>query len=303
MRPVALDVVSDEARNRLLQQSLSVRRSGGPQEQTRSKPSRLRNTRSCCILDSSLEEPLTYYKGLEPVKPHWPHSWRRLHLTEGIRVRDMDTVVVPSRDCLTKTKKGMLRSSSGTVTYSSTHAHKVELDAQALVGILQDGVPGGRQYWTPPRLAVEFQTRTGRSGVWKHYEIGINTFLLVFPKTFDLFGPSMEFVRLHRQSCQMLLDHIEDAMTRLAMCRQDCRVHYNIADKFYEDPKDKWAEQMSDLTWAAASPKATLQPQLKQHRLKAAYVCADTSITSQRTTSPAARSRGLGFGSLSHAEA
>ncbi|CAJ1332637.1 unnamed protein product, partial [Effrenium voratum] len=98
----------------------------------------------------------------------------------------------------------------------------------------------------------------------------------------------MEFVRLHRQSCQMLLDHIEDAMTRLAMCRQDCRVHYNIADKFYEDPKDKWAEQMSDLTWAAASPKATLQPQLKQHRLKAAYVCADTSITSQRTTSPAA---------------
>ena len=24
------------------------------------------------------------------------------------------------------------------------------------------------------------------------------------------FGPSMEFVRLHRQSCQMLLDHIED---------------------------------------------------------------------------------------------
>ncbi|CAJ1393826.1 unnamed protein product [Effrenium voratum] len=122
------------------------------------------------------------------------------------------------------------------------------------------------------------------------------------------FGPSMEFVRLHRQSCQMLLDHIEDdawwdAMTRLAMCRQDCRIHYNIADKFYEDPKDKWAEQMSDLTWAAASPKATLQPQLKQHRLKAAYVCADTSITSQRTTSPAARSRGLGFGSLSHAEA
>ena len=28
---------------------------------------------------------------------------------------------------------------------------EVELDAQALVGILQDGVPGGRQYWTPPR--------------------------------------------------------------------------------------------------------------------------------------------------------
>eukprot|EP00913_Durusdinium_trenchii_P011038 g10362.t1 len=122
----------------------------------------------------------------------------------------MDTVVVPSRDTLTKTKKGMLRSSSGTVTYSAVHACKVELDAQILAQICGDGVPGGGHAWTPSRLSVEFQTRTGRSGVWVHYEIGITSFLLVFPKTFDLFGPGRQYVRLHRPSRLTVLDKTED---------------------------------------------------------------------------------------------
>lgn len=274
---------------------------GGPHhELTMSRPSRFRKTRSCAILDSTLEEPLTYYKSLEPVKPHWPHTWRRLHLTEGIRVRDMDTVVVPSRDTLTKTKKGMLRSSSGTVTYSAVHACKVELDAQILAQICGDGVPGGGHAWTPSRLSVEFQTRTGRSGVWVHYEIGITSFLLVFPKTFDLFGPGRQYVRLHRPSRLTVLDKTEDAMVRLAMCRQDGHIHYNISDKFYQDPQDKWAHEMEDLDFAAASPKATLKSPsaLRTHRLKASYIGSGTTLTCQRTSSPmnARALRGLTLG-------
>ena len=42
-----------------------------------------------------------------------------------------DTVVVASRDLLTKTKKGMLRSSSGTVTYSNVHANKAGLSERS----------------------------------------------------------------------------------------------------------------------------------------------------------------------------
>lgn len=296
-RPIDLDFETEELANQRLQQVLAERATGGPNEQVRSKASRLRNTRSCAILDSTLEEPLTYYKSLEPVKPHWPHLWRRLHLNEGIRVRDMDTVVVPSKDQLAKTKKGTLRTSSGTVTYSSTHATKVELDAQVLARICGDGVPGGGHAWTPPRLAVEFQTRTGRPGVWAHYDIGITSFLLVFPKTFDLFGPQKQFVRLHRSNCLTVLDNVEDSMVRLAMCRQDGQIHYNISDKFYQDPNDKWAQQLGDFNFAEASPKAK-SSNLKRHRLKAAYIHSATTLTAQRTASPmhARALTGLTFG-------
>lgn len=284
-----------ECHNQRRQQLLAERASGGPHEQVRSKPSRLRNTRSCAILDSTLEEPLTYYKSLEPVKPHWPHTWRRLHLTEGIRVRDMDTVVAPSRDHLAKTKKGMLRTSSGSVTYSSTHATKVALDAQVLTQICGDGVPGGGHAWTPSRLAVEFQARTGRSGVWSHYDIGITNFLLVFPKTFDVFGPERQFVRLHRSTCLTLMDNVEDAMVRLAMCRQDGQIHYNISDKFYQDPNDKWAQRLGDFNFAEASPKA-IRSELKRHRLKTAYIGSAATLTTQRTEAPMNARALTGFG-------
>merc|ERR1719367_2099665 len=103
-----------------LQQSLGERTSGGPKEQMRSAPERLRCTRNCEIMHSSLEEPLSHYKSLEPSRPHWPSSHRRFHLDNGIRVLDHDTVVIDAHDTMRKTKKGMMRCSSGTVTYSNT---------------------------------------------------------------------------------------------------------------------------------------------------------------------------------------
>lgn len=207
----------------------------------------------------------------------------------------MDTVVVSSRNSLSKTKKGLLRSSSGTVTYSSTHRLKVDLDAQEIAYILGDGVPGGGHAWTPSRLAVEFKTRTGRPGVWMHYDIGLSSFLLLFPKTFEVFGPANEFVRLVRKNCRTLLDNVEDAMVRLAMGREDGRIHYNIADSASQDPEDKWVKHMNDLSFASASPKAHILPRLTTHRLKAAYIKSNDSAVAPERTS---RSDALGFGNL-----
>lgn len=262
-----------ESAHQRLQRSLGERFHGGPKEQIRSRPARLRFTRSCDILHSSLEEPLTFYKSLEPLKPHWPSTWRRYHLNDGIRVLDQDTIVINANDTLEKTKKGLLRNSSGTVTYSSNHSLKVELDVSDLANILLDGVPGGGHEWTPSKLQRIFTERTGRQGVWGHYEIAFGAFLQLFPKTFELFGPTnSEYIRLRRKRQATVLDNIEDVMVRLARSRQNGKIEMNLSNFGQTDE---------------VSVKASSLPELKNHRLKAVYVpLEDVMATStMRSTS------------------
>eukprot|EP00931_Biecheleriopsis_adriatica_P116888 TRINITY_DN92472_c0_g1_i1.p1 TRINITY_DN92472_c0_g1~~TRINITY_DN92472_c0_g1_i1.p1 ORF type:complete len:307 (+),score=37.84 TRINITY_DN92472_c0_g1_i1:68-988(+) len=292
-----------ETWHQTMQRSLSERDRGGPHEQMRSKPARLRSTRSCDILHSSLEEPLAGYKTLEPLRPRWPSTFRRLHLNDGIRVRDCDTVVVSARDQLGKTKKGLVRSSSGTVTYSNTHRMKVELDVHTLAEILGDGVPGGRHAWTPSRLEFEFVHRTGRPGAWNHYDVGIIPFMLLFPKTFDLFGPSHDYVRLTRKISTTVLDNIEDALVRLARSREDGSVQHTLTEAQFSETS-KWAEQhLEKAGFMKSGPKAKLYPDLKSHRLKATYRGkGDVTSSTWRSSRAPQETTMSGFGRFTFAE-
>jgi len=155
--------------------------------------------------------------------------------------------VIPANDVMLKTRRGILRSSSGSVTYSATHRAKAEIDVKALAEILGGHVPGGGHAWTPQRLERIFQERTGRPGVWSHYEIGIKSFLAVFPKTFELFGTDGQYVQLRQKVATAVLDDPEEAMVRLA----------------------KAAKDPSSVTMRNGMRIAL--PELGQHRLKVAY--------------------------------
>lgn len=244
-----------ETRHQQLQRTLAERERGAPLEQIRSAPSRMRHTRSCAILHSSLEEPLMPYKSLEPRRPQWQGSFRRYHETQGYRVLDQDTIVVSARDMLQKTKMGLLRSSSGTVTYSHAHKLKVEMDVEMLTQVLGDGPPGGGHMWTPRKLEWIFKERTGRSGCWVDYDIGIKVFLSLFPRTFEFVGSRGEFVTLKRKAT-VVLDDAEDAMVRLARARETgCVEPFVVADGTTQSPL-----------------RSLSLPQLKTNRLKAVYV-------------------------------
>lgn len=205
-----------ETPHQKLQRSLETRRGGAPHEQCMSPPQRLRGIRSTEILHSSLEEPLSTYKSLEPLRPKWPSMWRRFHLNDGIRVKDQDTILVEANDKHVKTKKGLLRDSSGYVTYSETHRQKTEIDVMFLAQIVNGGIPGGGHAWTPKKLERVFKERTGRVGTWNNYEVPIKHFLSLFPKTFEQFGQDIQFVRLKHMLKPQLMDRTEDAMSRLA---------------------------------------------------------------------------------------
>jgi len=255
----SLERSGDETRHQNLQRYLSERPKGGPNEQVGSKAARLRNTRSCDIYHSGLQEPLAYYKSLEPARPEWPSSFRRYHLGHGIRVVDHDTVVVAAKDTLQQTKKGLVRDSSGSITYSHNHYMKVELDSNTIAQILAGGVPGGGHNWSPKQVEVAFATQTGRPGVWRHYDVHVKAFLLSFPKTFEVFGASQEFVRLKHPKNTSLLDHPQDAIIRLAKSRHTGCVEPYAEVNGPDGPKGRLKQKTVSL------------PELHQHRLKAVY--------------------------------
>jgi len=259
-----------ETMHQFLQRSLMEREKGGPHEQQGSKASRLRNTRSTDILHSALEEPLSPYKSLESNRPQWPTSWRRFHLNHGIRVVDHDTVVVDSKDCFKKTAKGLKRSSSGSVTYSHTHRMKVELDVTELGHILKGQVPGGGHAWTPRRLEWIFKERTGRPGCWVHYDVGIKAFLLLFPKTFEMFGNDHEFVRLRQGTA--VLDVHEDAMVRLAMAREHG----------HTSPHGLWSPHNVEGARTQKGEPISL-PELSTHRMKTTFTRSHQQLRRMRS--------------------
>eukprot|EP00933_Yihiella_yeosuensis_P005975 TRINITY_DN110597_c0_g1_i1.p1 TRINITY_DN110597_c0_g1~~TRINITY_DN110597_c0_g1_i1.p1 ORF type:complete len:299 (-),score=32.03 TRINITY_DN110597_c0_g1_i1:23-919(-) len=272
--PTQLSFISSESSHQRLQRTLGVRETGGPHEQIRSRPARLRFTRSCDILHSTLEEPLSLYKSLEPQKPHWSSTWRRYHLNDGIRVVDQDTAVISAKDTVQKTKKGLMRTSSGSVTYSNQHRLKVELDVLDLAQFLKEGVPGGAHEWTCAKLERFFRERTGRIGSWAHYDVGFIPFCLLFPKTFELFGPGNGNIRLTRKVSSTVIDNIEDVLVRLARGRETGTI-----DKYLSDFQDK--DQVS--------VKAQLLPALQKNRFKASYKLGGSTSpsTTMRSTRPA----------------
>jgi len=277
-----------ETHHQKLQRSLYDRRGGGPHEQCGSPPQRWRNTRTTEIVHSNMEEGLTCYKSLEPIRPHQPYNHRRYHLTHGIRVKDQDTVVVDSCDIHKKTKKGLLRESSGTVTYSDTHRRRVELDVIELAKILDGGIPGGGHAWTPRKLERIFRERTGRPGVWAQYEMPLKFFLQTFPKTFEQFGPDYQFARLRHHVTTSVLDVGEDAMRRLACARErgyieqhpvvegTVRVHSEELDELFETTGN--SPKLQDLE-SKLRAKTPVLPALHEHRIKASFKARPQSST------------------------
>lgn len=244
-----------ESKHQLLQKSLGLRSTGGPHEQVRSAPWRHQGTRNCEITHSSMSEGLSSWKTLEPLKPRWPHDFRRYHLGHGIRVTDNDTIVVSARDKIQKTQTGLVRSSSGTATYSQTQRQKAEIEVQELTHIMAEAAVGF--IWTPKKLAHVFKERTGRAGVWAHYDLGVRAFLLCFPKTFELYGKDHEYVRLRRARNNSVLDHPEEAMTRLARARSH-----------------GFLQQHASVPGSIASTDTVL-PELKTNRLKVSFLSHD----------------------------
>lgn len=251
---LAVPPLGGETQSQRLQRVLSDREKGAPREQIRSPAARLRKTRSCAVMHSSMEEPLNDYKVLQPLRPRATGTFRRFHLTQGFRVVDQDTIVVSARDSLLKTKTGVLRSSSGTVTYSHAHKLKLELDTQELAKILSDGVPGGGHMWTLSKLERFFRERTGRAGCWADYDVGIKAFMGLFPKTFELFGPSGEFVNLRRK-VPTILDDFEEAIIRLARARETGVLERDL---------------ITD-AGSVDSVNGLILPELKSNRFKAVY--------------------------------
>merc|ERR1719265_640974 len=273
-----------ETPHQRLQRGLLERKSGVPREQISSAPQRLRNTRSTEILHSSLEEPLTRYKSLVPSRPRWPSHFRRYHLNEGINVKDQDTILVEAKDQHVKTRKGLVRKSSGFVTYSENHRRKAEIDTKFLAEIVNGGVPGGAHNWTPKKLEVIFRERTGRNGIWRDYEVPIKQYLSLFPKTFQQFGPDMQFVRLKHILRPGLFDSTEDAMSRLACARERGFVephphlegtvglhNEELIDIFRAFDEGRPTTSLEELRNGLRASTPTL-PELREQRMKVAFL-------------------------------
>mmetsp|Transcript_15535 Transcript_15535/g.35556 ORF Transcript_15535/g.35556 Transcript_15535/m.35556 type:complete len:315 (-) Transcript_15535:51-995(-) len=253
-----------ETKEQQKQRQLGERTRGGPKEHVISEPLRLSRTRECELSHSFMEEPLTRYKRLEPSRPHWPKHFRRFHLMDGIRVLDQDTVIVSARDRIHKTKRGQLRDSSGSITYSASHRLKVELDVENLANIARQHPPGGAHDWTLAKLEWVFTERTGRRGSWAHYEVPFRSFLALFPKTFEFVGD--KFVRLRHKSVCRILDKPEDAMIRLAKGR-----HSGVLEPVHVVGHEQVEAMVHDMCPELSRAPTAPSLQLQRHRLKVAY--------------------------------
>jgi hypothetical protein len=175
------------------------------------------------ILHNFCHEPLPWYKNLEHIRPDWPTQMRKFTVKDGFRVADHHNIQVAARDQLQRTKKGKLRTSTGLVTYSSTHRMEFELDAQDLIKILREKEPQTRhgKFWSVKALEKAYQFRFRKHGSWARQGVSFKVYLSLFPKTFDLFGADSDYVRVACKSRLCAVDDSQDAMVSLALaCEQ-----------------------------------------------------------------------------------
>lgn len=174
------------------------------------------------VLQPFCREPLPWYKELEPHRPRWPdlfHPWSLKHA--GLRALDNETVVVDAGDLREKTKQGILRSSTGHVTYSAKERQQFEMDAEDLMRILQQSVPGSRPMWTIAVLERVFNDQLGRRGTWADHDMSLVVFLSLFPKTFCTYVSSQgqAYARMLHPARNKIVDDGEEVMVQLALAR------------------------------------------------------------------------------------
>lgn len=174
------------------------------------------------VLQPFCREPLPWYKELEPYRPHWPdlfHPWSLKH--DGLRALDSETVVVDAGDVVERTKRGMMRSSTGHVTYSAKERQQFELDAEDLMQILQQSAPGGRPLWTLSALERAFRDQLGRRAAWVDRDMSLAFFLSLFPKTFCTYtsNKGQAYARILHPARKKLVDDGEQVMVQLALAQ------------------------------------------------------------------------------------
>lgn len=183
----------------------------------------------------------------QPFRPNWPH-WLR----DDNRPVDREMVLVPARDKVVKTKHGLFRYSNGSVKYSALHAAKFRSDAEELARILREIVPHNQKVWVLSKLEQEFKNQLGWPGSWVRYEIPFKVFMSLFPRTFSLYGPQDELVRLWRASRTGVADSGEEAIMRLAMrCHAQAEAAANVANGPEGAPADLPLEEQ-ELRWTRA---------------------------------------------------
>jgi hypothetical protein len=145
---------------------------------------------------------------------------RKFTAKDGFRAADTHYSKVAACDQLQRTSKGVMRTSSGLVTYSHLDRTHLEIDAEDLAQILREKEPHTGRMWNVKKLEKAYQNRFRSHGSWERQGVPFKVFLSLFPKTFDLFGADQDFVRVSNKSRLRALDSSQDAMISLALACQ-----------------------------------------------------------------------------------
>jgi hypothetical protein len=179
----------------------------------------LQQTRYTPILHSSLREFLPTWKTRVALQPRWPHKYHKYHLWDGLSLVDSDHIQVSSRDIVVDGlhRRGTRRLSCGEVHFLYDHMDKIRLDAEDLVWILTSVTKRHAQGWTVKDLDFHFR-KSGRLGMWQQYAMPLYAFLAAFPKTFEQYGTTHQYVRLKfgTKGSARILDDMNHVMSTIA---------------------------------------------------------------------------------------
>lgn len=203
----------------------------------------------------------------QPLRPYWP-DWR----TKDARPVDRTIVEVPVTEQLVKTKKGLCRASSGVVRYSAVHGVKFRADAEELLYIMRRQLPANCKVWSVWALEKAYQASSRRHGSWARYNLSLQNFLSLFPRTFELFGAQEQFVRPLRSTVTSVADGEEEVMKRLALARHSGVVHSHT-------PVEGVYQRQAEAN----------RPDIQQNRAKAWYV-PSSNPSSRRSSRPTSAS-------------
>lgn len=167
-----------------------------------------------------------YYKTRQPFRPHSQTSDRGYHPKLGFRVFDHETVCVPARDKVRRTRRGLSRRSAGAeVVYAASQWTALEMDAEGLLRLMREKVPANQKVWTLHKMEKTFSEAMGRKGCWTRLGLSFEEYLALFPKTFEVAGAAGgHYLRAIHATMSRAADKCEDVMIRLALARRGGRV-------------------------------------------------------------------------------
>ncbi|CAK0789238.1 unnamed protein product [Prorocentrum cordatum] len=198
-----------------------------------------------------------YYTSVEPFRPHSQSSNRGYHPKRGFQVTDHETICVPARDKVRRTRRGITRCSRGAeVVYAASQWTALELDAEDLLRIMRDlKLPANQRAWTLRRMDKTFADMTGRKGCWARVGLPFEAYLALFPRTFDVYGAAgSRCLRALHGAMARVADKGEDVMVRLALALRTGRVEVRPP---FEQPPGRTAATVEAEALAAAERAAS----------------------------------------------